>query len=163
MRYFLFVDLDGVLVDFDRGVKKATGQYPREQSAGRMWSILARTPDFYAGLEWMPDGRELWERVRPLNPVILTGLPRGKWAEPQKRSWCRRELGDSVEVITCMSREKARHAASRTPAGRIPVLVDDRDSIRESWEEMGGLFIHHTEADSSLAALEDLGIVPPLK
>lgn len=37
-----------------------------------------------ANLDWMPDGRELWEGVESLQPTILTGLPMGKWAEPQK-------------------------------------------------------------------------------
>lgn len=35
-------------------------------------------------LDWMPDGRELWEGVEQLHPTILTGLPMGTWAEPQK-------------------------------------------------------------------------------
>lgn len=32
----------------------------------------------------MPDGRELWGGVESLRPTILTGLPMGNWAEPQK-------------------------------------------------------------------------------
>lgn len=35
-------------------------------------------------LEWMSDGRELWNNIVDLQPAILTGLPMGKWAEPQK-------------------------------------------------------------------------------
>lgn len=37
-------------------------------------------------LEWMPDGRELWAGIVDYNPTILTGLPMGTWAEPQKAS-----------------------------------------------------------------------------
>lgn len=37
-------------------------------------------------LDWMPDGRELWDGVAHLQPTILTGLPMGNWAEPQKVS-----------------------------------------------------------------------------
>lgn len=35
-------------------------------------------------LEWMSDGQELWNSIVDLHPTILTGLPMGKWAEPQK-------------------------------------------------------------------------------
>lgn len=35
-------------------------------------------------LEWMSDGQELWNSIVGLQPTILTGLPMGKWAEPQK-------------------------------------------------------------------------------
>lgn len=154
MKFKLFVDLDGVLVDFDKGVEEATGTVPGKQAPGRMWALIARTPDFYAELDWMPDGRELWDRVLPLNPTILTGLPRGKWAEPQKREWCRRELGEEIEVVTCMSREKASKADELTEEEETPILIDDRESIAESWREMGGIFIHHRSAADSIRQLE---------
>lgn len=156
MRYKLFVDLDGVLVDFDKGVEEATGKPPGQQAPGRMWAIIARTPDFYAGLDWKHDGRQLWKRVSPLEPTILTGLPRGKWAEPQKRAWCRRELGEEVEVLTCLSREKAQKAAEFLTDGEIPVLIDDRESIAEAWQAMGGIFIHHRSAADSIRQLETI-------
>ena len=150
----LFVDLDGVLVDFDKGVLQVTGSYPSELSPRRMWSQLARTPGFYEHLDWMPDGRELWSAVRELEPIILTGLPMGTWAEPQKRAWCARELGPQVPVITCMSRNKAVRAAEATPQDATPVLIDDRERLREAWQEMGGVFILHESAQSSITRLE---------
>ncbi|AHC15021.1 hypothetical protein L21SP2_1636 [Salinispira pacifica] len=148
----LFVDLDGVLVDFDRGVKEVTGKLPHELSPREMWPRLAKSGDFYNRLHWMPDGRQLWDELKHMNPVILTGLPMGNWAEAQKRSWCARELGEDVEVITCMSREKAKKARERAGT-RIPVLIDDRLRLKEAWEEMGGIFIHHTDAVKSLRQL----------
>ena len=204
MRYQLFVDLDGVLADFDSAVEKITGLRPSQQSPKAMWPRLARTPDFYASLPWTEDGPELWRRVAPLDPVILTGLPRGNWAEPQKLEWCHRELGPEVPVIACMSREKADRAAewlsehaagsaassaagdpagaaandpASNPAARaadnpaagntagreagatpVPVLIDDRASLKERWEEAGGVFILHTSGAESIAALEKLGL-----
>ena len=156
MKFKLFVDLDGVLVDFNKGVEQATGTLPGKQAPGRMWAVIARTPAFYAGLDWMPDGRELWNWVLPLEPTILTGLPRGKWAEPQKREWCRRELGESIEVLTCMSREKAQKAAEYLKDGETPILIDDRESIAEAWQAMGGIFIQHRSAADSIRQLDTL-------
>lgn len=159
--YQLFVDLDGVLADFDAGVRRATGKEPSELHPGRMWPILARTPGFYADLSWMDDGLELWDAVKGFSPVILTGLPRGRWAEPQKRAWCARELGESVPVITCFSARKAERAGEwmeeRGLEGKTPVLVDDRLKLKESWEEAGGTFILHLSAEGSLGELGRLG------
>jgi hypothetical protein len=159
-RYVLFVDLDGVLADFDRGVEEVTGARPSQLSPKAMWPRLARTPGFYANLPWTSDGPVLWERVKHHDPVILTGLPRGSWAKPQKLEWCRRELGSDVPVITCMSRDKAEKArewvAERTAGTPVPVLIDDRESLRERWEEAGGIFILHTSAAESIRALEEL-------
>ena len=154
--YELFVDLDGVLVDFDEGVKRITGSYPSELSSRSMWTQLARAPGFYEQLDWMPDGHELWNAVREFSPTILTGLPMGRWAEPQKRAWCARELGADVPVITCLSRNKAKRAREVTPARKTPVLVDDRAWIREAWEEIGGIFVHHTDTTSSIARVEEI-------
>ncbi len=160
----LFIDLDGVLVDFDRGVLEAVGKVPAELQSRQMWPILAKTPNFYGRLHWLQDGRELWEAVKPCNPVILTGLPMGKWAEPQKRAWCARELGTDIPVITGLSRHKAELAAEwldeHNLRERTPVLVDDRLKIKESWEDAGGVFILHLNTTESLSALKNLEILP---
>jgi len=165
MNYQLFVDLDGVLADFDAGVYETTGSFPHQLSPRTMWPALARTPDFYARLPWMPDGKELWAFVSPLDPVILTGLPLGKWARPQKLEWCRRELGEEVPVITCMSREKPRSAQDwindHSADAPTPVLVDDRPRILQKWESIGGIFVHHTGAQNSMRQLVTLGIGTP--
>ncbi len=157
MKYSLFIDLDGVLCDFDGAVRALFGREPHELKPGEMWSRIARTPGFYEHLAWLPDGRELWKHVAPYSPTVLTGLPRGSWAEPQKRAWCRRELGADVPVITCMSREKAERAREAAPEGTTLVLVDDRQSVGERWEAAGNIFILHRSARESIAALSALG------
>jgi len=162
--YQLFVDLDGVLVDFGSGVERITGKQPSELSPRVMWPQLARTPGFYERLEWTDDGPLLWDAVKNLDPIILTGLPLGRWAEPQKRAWCARELGPDVPVITCMSRNKALRAREATADAQTPVLVDDRNWLRESWEEMGGVFVvHHTDALTSIREIEALFSRAPLR
>ena len=164
--YHLFLDLDGVMADFDEGVRRITGRSPDELSPKRLWGSVARADGFFDQLPWTCDGQALWEGTRHLKPTILTGLPMGKWAEPQKRSWCARNLGPDVEVITCLARHKPlraqdwceRHFAE-TGERLQAVLVDDRPKYREAWEEAGGVFITHTSAQSSLEALRALGVL----
>jgi len=157
-RYRLFLDLDGVLADFDAGVLKATGSLPSDLGDKQMWPVLARTPGFYEHLPWMADGRDLWEFSRSHSPTILTGLPLGRWAEPQKRAWCARELGASVPVLCCLSREKGQRAAESLEPGETMVLVDDRLKVQPGWDAAGGRFILHLSAASSIAALKELGL-----
>jgi hypothetical protein len=147
----LFLDLDGVLADFDRGVRTVTGKRPEELSTRAMWRALAREPDFYNTLEFMHDAERLWTFCRPFLPTILTGLPLGSWAPEQKRRWVKRMLGADVPIITCMSRDKPKYS------GPGHVLVDDRASTCEGWERAGGVFIHHVDAERSIAALRRLG------
>ena len=108
----LFVDLDGVLADFEHGVQKLTGRLPDQLPPATMWAKLqAAKPGFFTTLRWTQDcGEHLWQALSPLNPQILTGLPRGNWAEGQKRDWCRQKLGASVIVHCCMSKKKKEFA-----------------------------------------------------
>ncbi|WP_426957778.1 hypothetical protein [Muricoccus radiodurans] len=147
----LFVDLDGVIADFDRGVKAVTGRRPEELSLKVMWAALAKAPRFFDTLEFMEDAEALWRFCAPHKPTILTGLPLGSWAPAQKKAWVARMLGAHVPVITCMSKEKPRWSQPGH------VLVDDRASAREGWEKKGGTFVHHVSAARSIAALRKLG------
>ena len=148
----LFLDLDGVLADFDRGVHAVTGARPEALPLKTMWAALAKAPAFFETLELMHDAEALWRFCAPHRPTILTGLPLGAWAPDQKRRWVARVLGVHVPIITCMSRDKPRWS------GPGHVLVDDRASAREGWERKGGRFVHHVSAEQSIARLRELGI-----
>jgi FMN phosphatase YigB (HAD superfamily) len=154
MRKQIFLDCDGVLADFDRGAESILGLPPgtfeQRHGSGEFWKRLARADDFFANLEPMPDAFELYEAVRHRNPVILTGLPRGRWAEPQKRRWAERHF-PGVPVITTLAALKHEH---RHPGD---ALVDDRDKHRHLWEKEGGIFIHHKSAAGSIAELKAHG------
>jgi hypothetical protein len=156
----LFVDLDGVLADFDSGVLRVTGRQPHQQSPGDMWRKLqSARPPFFEGLGWTKDcGQKLWDNIAPFAPAVLTGLPRGTWAEPQKRKWCARFLGASVKVHCCASKDKKNYATSCLRfEKRQPVLIDDRLSNCDEWKQAGGTAIHHTCLAATLRQLRDLG------
>ena len=143
----LFVDLDGVLADFDQGMKDNFGLFPDEfETVGKMWKAAATHPSFFGTLPLMQDAIELWTVVKRMNPTILTGVPYGNWAPDQKRSWVATNFGD-VPVITCYSKDKYTHGV----AGDI--LIDDRIKAKAPWEDMGGTFIHHTTAQKTISEL----------
>lgn len=150
----IFLDCDGVLADFDRGAAAILGAPPgvfeARHGADVFWKRLARADDFFDRLEPLPDAHELYAAVRAKGPIILTGLPRGRWAEPQKRRWAARHF-PGVPVITTLAALKHEH---RHPGD---VLVDDRDRHRHLWETNGGLFVHHKAAAQSIAELRARG------
>lgn len=154
----LYLDCDGVLADFDRGATRLLGMPPRAFEARhglpRFWRELERAPGFYADLPLMPDAMELFAAVRHLEPVILTGLPRGKWAAPQKVAWAAAHF-PGTRIITTMARDKRDHAREGD------VLVDDQLRHRHLWEEVGGIFIHHRDAARTIAELAGLFPMQP--
>lgn len=137
----LYCDLDGVLADFEEGVKLKMGKYPEELNQGLMWSVLRKSHSFFESLPWMPEGKLLWEKIKKYDPIILTGCPYGGWSEEQKRNWCKRELGENIKVITCMSKDKPKYSNEGA------ILIDDRLIAKDKWEANGGIFIHYVEDD----------------
>ena len=89
----------------------------------------------------LEDAWELFDAVEHLNPIIVTGVPLGGWAEPQKLAWAA-ERFPGTQMIVCLSREKRLHM-----------------KYRHLCEEAGGIFVHHTSTASSLAKLRWLGVL----
>ena len=149
----LFLDCDGVLADFDAGARQLLGMPPADFEArhgrGEFWKRLARQGNFYGDLEEMPDAQELFLAVKHLKPTILTGLPLGTWAAPQKERWAARHF-PGVPIITTMARQKHLHME------RGDVLVDDRQNHRHLWENAGGIFVHHKSAADSITQLAEI-------
>lgn len=149
----LFLDADGVLADFDAGVRALLGmgshEFEHRHGKREFWRRIAKAPDFYSTLPEMPDARLLFDAVKHLNPTILTGLPLGNWAAPQKVRWAAEHF-PGTKIITCMARDKYRHMT------KGDVLVDDRADHREKWKDAGGTFVHHKNARASLEQLARL-------
>eukprot|EP01045_Picozoa_sp_COSAG04_P038003 COSAG04_NODE_9974_length_816_cov_0.761506_2_plen_74_part_01 len=68
-----------------------------------LWKHVASRRDFFAELDWMPGGEELWAAIVKCTsqgpaPSILTGLPMGKSLGTQarlgKKKWCAERLGE---------------------------------------------------------------------
>jgi hypothetical protein len=97
----VYCDLDGVLVDFARGItevfgwsERATSQNIDALSRRELWERVQGAESFFEHLPWMPDGERLWRAIAPLRPDILTGVPAYCRRAPraEKFRWCAREL-----------------------------------------------------------------------
>jgi 5'(3')-deoxyribonucleotidase len=155
----LFVDLDGVLADFDEGYRQLFGEYPARrfdpnttaEDLPEMWERINAHGSFYRDLPLMPDAKVLWDYLQPRRPIVLTGIPHSvaRVAE-HKRDWVWAHLDSDAEVITCKSKDKRNYCEPGD------ILIDDWPKYRHLWEARGGVFILHTNAAASIAALEAL-------
>lgn len=124
-----------------------------EQKFGRtaFWNRIEAHPDFYGSLPLLPGARELFDAVRHLAPIILTGHLRGEWAEPQKARWAAQHF-PGTRIITCLASEKSRYAREGD------IIVEDMLNYRHLWEGAGGIFVHHRSAQ---ATIEELSRIVP--
>jgi len=153
----LYCDLDGVLCDFEEGVRKLFGRKPAEVSPKLLWSKLAKVDNFFGELPWTERGKELWTMLinYEVNPILLSGVPNGQYAAIQKREWVDKNLGPDIKLITCKSKDKHFYARQSNQNSStveeneeiIPkkfVLIDDSLPLRDAWEKEGGIFIHYS-------------------
>ena len=164
----VYFDLDGVLADFDGGIRELCGLEPMDQGADdpvredAMFEAMRQVGHFYAKLEPYADAlallHEVLDALGPDNVAILTGVPKPRRGIPEaasdKKAWIRRHVAAEIEVHTVYRVEKARFAGSRDH-----ILIDDfADTIRD-WEKAGGTGIHHSAAPATRARLAELGVV----
>ena len=153
----LFLDLDGVLADFERGVFELTHRHAYEFKKEDLWKKITKCPNFFETLNWAEQGEELWsfikEHQQDLSVSILTGIPTGKSGKEvkkQKMMWCASHLSDQIPVLVCQTADK--HIYS----GQNHVLIDDNPELAEEWEEKGGTFIRHTSTQATKQQLSSL-------
>lgn len=157
----LYVDLDGVLADFDKSAEailRTDNIYKFEFIWGPdvFWERINKNPNFFAEMSLMPDARHLWAKIEHLNPMILTALPRenGERVDLQKRQWVREYFHlDYGDVITCPTADKPKFCKPGD------ILIDDRAVNRDKWIAAGGTYIIHTSAVNTLTTLKGLGII----
>ena len=162
----IFFDMDGVLADFERGVKELCGQEPLDQGVSGpreevMWAGIREVGHFYDKLEIMPGAKEMFEAVyEKYGPKceILTGIPKPKrgvtGAGEDKIKWVRRLLSEDITVNIVLREEKPRFCT-----GRDCILIDDfRKNIKE-WEKSGGTGILSRNAEDTMAKMKEMGIL----
>lgn len=160
--YVLFLDLDGVLSNFVKGMKKLIPDYSEEKYLkdskyrSKMWKTVNEYTKeggkLWAELEVMPDGHQLWDYVKKYNPEILTATGDPTYgAGEQKREWFPRKFGTGTKInIVRKSKEKAQHAASNH------ILIDDMSKSIDPWIKAGGIGILHTSASNTISELKKL-------
>jgi hypothetical protein len=151
--YKIYCDMDGVIVDFDKGYKELTGKEasfdtPKEE----FWAPIQKAgAEFWIKLQWMPDGKQLWNYIKPYNPQLLSAPSRDESSKIGKFVWVKRNVPGSKLIL----RSAERKQEFATPNS---ILIDDRADNIQRWKDAGGIGIHHTSAADTIQQLKDLGL-----
>jgi len=151
--YQIYCDLDGVLADFERGYEELTGVDLNKSHAPdgkEFWDPVSKAGvGFWVGLKWMSDGQELWQYIKPFNPILLSAPSRDESSRIGKHMWVKRKI-PGTKLILRYARQKQLLA---TPTS---ILIDDRAINIEQWEAAGGIGILHTNAFNTIKQLKKL-------
>ena len=180
----VFLDMDGVCVDFIGGLHRALGieykalEYPYEASKYEMFEELcARTngrvsmdnlyracdsSGFWASLEWDPMGKEICDTIAAVtldwkHSVCICTSPMANpdaWAG--KVQWLKKHMPD-VKDIAIMTAPKCLLAKPGA------VLIDDKDSNVEQFRKAGGAAFLIPQPWNSARADYGVNYIPELK
>lgn len=154
-KYTIYCDLDGVLIDFDKGYEDLTGMTTKEADAKGpefFWKPISDAgASFWIRLKWMPDGKELWNYIKHFNPSLLSAPSREESSRIGKRVWVKRNL-PGVKLILANAVDKQNYS------GENQILIDDREKNIEQWRSKGGIGILHTSAADTIKQLKELGL-----
>lgn len=165
----IFLDMDGVLADFDkalelRGIENLTHfihkPFDEWTDEERALDVKVREhmerEDFWPHIPIKPGAHELIAASATRRPTfILTATPRNSPTRErigrQKIAWARDILHFPVHrIIVCERHEKKNFAN----VGRI--LVDDMAANCEEWATYNGTPIHYTDLDKTLEVIKQL-------
>jgi hypothetical protein len=155
--YTIYSDMDGVLVDFDKRFKRFSDGIPPteyEQKFGKdkFWELVDGVGvRFWVGMDWMSDGKQLWNYIKEYNPTLLSSPSRSNYSRMGKRIWRKRNL-PSTKLILAQAANKQNYADPDS------ILIDDRESNVDQWIKAGGIGILHTDTVSTINKLKELGL-----
>ncbi len=151
--YKVYCDMDGVLVDFEKGYKELTGEDASyNTNPEEFWAPITKAgAAFWIKLPWMPDGKQLWDYIKPYNPSLLSAPSREESSKIGKFTWVKRNMPGTKLIL----RSAERKQEFATPNS---ILIDDRADNIQRWKDAGGIGIVHTSAADTIQQLKDLGL-----
>lgn len=153
MRTRLYLDLDGVMADFDAHFPAVFGLDHRSMADDAMWEKINAHPSFFRDLPPCPGAIEFYREIAHLDPIVLTACPRTNYANAatQKRAWVREHLAPYVTVLPVMgghNKPLFMHAPG-------DILIDDLAKNINAWREAGGVGILHNGFANTRHELRD--------
>ena len=155
-KYILYADMDGVLVDFEKGYQELTGTSTKRYAKGDtfFWQPISDAgASFWANLSWMPDGEELWRYIKKYRPNILSSPSQDPSSKIGKEAWLKIHLQNSYNKAYFYNR-----ANKKLFAGPNRILIDDMKQTIDEWNNAGGVGIFHTSAANTIQQLKKLGL-----
>lgn len=166
--YTLYLDMDGVLTDFDKGYTDLYysvihGHMTKdEKKIAAQREYVKQGAQFWIDLPWMHGGKELWnaahnlfETVCILSSAQAKTKERGEAVTAGKKAWLKThipEVPDNQIFIVMDKTQKQDHSH------KMAILVDDREDTIQMWQSKGGYGILHDSRQykKSIEELEDI-------
>ena len=162
--YKVYLDMDGVIANFDKRFKDLSGMGPKEFESkygkNKFWDFIDEDNkvSFWVGIPVMPGAKELVNAVKKYNYELLTAPSVKKQSYLGKILWVRNHsdvLGGKPRINFKKAKEK--HLV-KPQLEKTDILIDDREDTIDRWNSAGGTGIHYKNISQVLNDLSKLGL-----
>ena len=162
--YKVYLDMDGVLADFDKRFEDLSGMKPGEFESkygkNKFWDFIdeEHKVSFWVGIPEMPGAKQLVDAVKKYNYELLTAPSVKKQSYLGKILWVRnhKDLFGGKPRIN-FKKAKEKHEV-KPNLQKTDILIDDRLDTIERWNSAGGTGIHYQNVSQVLNDLGKLGL-----
>jgi hypothetical protein len=162
--YKIYVDMDGVVADFDQRFKDLSGMLPREFEAkygkDAFWDFIDEGKNklkFWVGIPPMSDAKQLIDYVSKYNYEMLTAPSTKKQSLMGKGLWMINQTKNGLFPF----KPKINYKSAKNKkdfAAPNHILIDDREDTINNWNASGGIGILHTSAANTISQLKKLSL-----
>jgi hypothetical protein len=154
--YKVYLDMDGVLADFDKRFKDISGMEPKafEDKYGTkaFWDLIDEENkiSFWVGIPTMPGAADLVDAVKDYNYELLTSPSAKKQSYLGKILWVRNHnslFGGKPRINFKKAKEK--HLV-KPQLAKTDILIDDREDTIGRWNAAGGTGIVYQKYKPSI-------------
>jgi hypothetical protein len=163
--YKVYLDMDGVLADFDQRFRDLSGMEPRdfENKYGKkaFWNLIDEENKikFWVGIPIMDGAAALVDAVKDYNYELLTSPSAKKQSYLGKILWVRNNTGNVFPSKPRINFKKAKEKHLVKPQlSQTDILIDDREDTIERWNAAGGTGIVYKSIGQVLNDLKKLGL-----
>lgn len=141
----IYVDMDGVVADFDSAIVKLFGEEGLDRNADKFWKQTCVESEVFRHMDEIREGivmvLSLIENGFKVCFMTSTGgMPHHLDIAKQKLDWLKSHHLGSLPIAFCMNTEgKGLFAQSGS------VLIDDRQKVVDAWDRNGGKGILFTK------------------
>jgi hypothetical protein len=157
-QYKIYCDMDGVLCDFDKQFSDSNpehlspSEYIAKYSTSKFWKLIDSYKEkFWSEMEWMPDGKQLWEYISKYNPTLLSAPSYEASSRFGKRLWVDKNLSGTKLILAAADKKQNYSKPNR-------ILIDDKESNIEQWRSQGGIGILHKNTADTIKQLQQYGL-----
>lgn len=153
----IFVDLDGVMADFEAYFETHYGFRHDSVDDAVMWHHINSHPNFFGSLPLMPGAANMFREIVRMTgelPFILTACPKEEYAKHAiaKIDWVHEFIDPDLHVLPVMGgKNKALFMKAEGD-----VLIDDFEKNLKPWVARGGIAIHHTSPEKTISELAEI-------